>query len=426
MSSFDIVVLGGGPGALALAFYARREGKTVLILEKESIPGGNAMTFHHDGYLFDSGAHRWHNVYPEITSDVKSLLGNDLKNVTAPSAIFLGDQRISFPLRPWNLLRTLGPLAAVGVALSYVTKNFSAVPGPSFTATVTRRFGKRLAGLFLIPYTQKLWGRNPDELTDEVAGKRLKGFNLGSFMGKHSEHLDGAFLYPTKGIGMIFDRIVNELPSGSIRTGVTIRRIRLENNRVVEIELDQGTIRTDRSTVISTLAPNTLTELAGLKPYPGLTFRNVLLVFFPIRRDRISDNASVYFPSSEIPFTRVVEPKIRSGLMSPAGSTSVVVEIPGDFNDELFRSDDKKIVQTVRPHLLLSFRLTENEIGDPCVKRLINAYPVLTLAAMSEREKYLETVRSISNLRLLGRNSTFSYLHLHDLFLQSKKLVSEL
>ena len=36
---FDIIVIGGGPAGLTAAIYARRAGKSVLVLEKASVGG---------------------------------------------------------------------------------------------------------------------------------------------------------------------------------------------------------------------------------------------------------------------------------------------------------------------------------------------------------------------------------------------------
>ena len=36
---FDIIIVGGGPAGLTAAIYARRAGKSVLVLEKESFGG---------------------------------------------------------------------------------------------------------------------------------------------------------------------------------------------------------------------------------------------------------------------------------------------------------------------------------------------------------------------------------------------------
>ena len=36
---FDIIIIGGGPAGLTAAVYARRAGKSVLVLEKDALGG---------------------------------------------------------------------------------------------------------------------------------------------------------------------------------------------------------------------------------------------------------------------------------------------------------------------------------------------------------------------------------------------------
>lgn len=40
---FDIIIVGGGPAGLTAAVYARRAGKSVLLLERESFGGQIAL-----------------------------------------------------------------------------------------------------------------------------------------------------------------------------------------------------------------------------------------------------------------------------------------------------------------------------------------------------------------------------------------------
>ena len=49
-------------------------------------------------------------------------------------------------------------------------------------------------------------------------------------------------------------------------------------------------------------------------------------------RPFFSDNASIYFPDKNIPFTRIYEPKNRSKYTSPIDKTCIVAEVP--YNPE--------------------------------------------------------------------------------------------
>jgi len=54
---YDAIVIGGGISGLLSSLILSREGKKVLILEKNSVLGGNCRTYEIDGYFVDTGPH---------------------------------------------------------------------------------------------------------------------------------------------------------------------------------------------------------------------------------------------------------------------------------------------------------------------------------------------------------------------------------
>ena len=58
-------------------------------------------------FLFDTGAHRLHDKDPEVTCEIKGLLGDELADVAAPSEIFFQGEFFSFPLQMGNLVKRL-------------------------------------------------------------------------------------------------------------------------------------------------------------------------------------------------------------------------------------------------------------------------------------------------------------------------------
>src|SRR5262245_39001951 len=73
----ELHILGGGPAGLAVAFYAQRAGLGFELLERSHELGGLCRTLALGEHRYDTGAHRFHDRDPQITADVRELLGAD-------------------------------------------------------------------------------------------------------------------------------------------------------------------------------------------------------------------------------------------------------------------------------------------------------------------------------------------------------------
>ena len=92
----DIIVIGGGPAGLTAALYAKRSGKSVLVLEKEGYGGQIAFSprvENYPGICKISGEELAENMLDQIlaldvdTDVVSSLLppqATNVKHITAP------------------------------------------------------------------------------------------------------------------------------------------------------------------------------------------------------------------------------------------------------------------------------------------------------------------------------------------------------
>lgn len=57
MADYDVIVVGGGISGLLSALTLSRHGKSVLVLEKDGIVGGNCNSYKVDGFQVDTGPH---------------------------------------------------------------------------------------------------------------------------------------------------------------------------------------------------------------------------------------------------------------------------------------------------------------------------------------------------------------------------------
>ncbi len=439
MKNTHISILGGGLAGLSVGYYAAKNSMPFTIFEASDQIGGNSVTFRHGDFLFDSGAHRFHDKDDEITKEVKNLAGKDLRRINVPSLIYHNGKFIYFPLSPLNLMKNLGlSTFARAAGEIIVSKMKDRAEFRNFEDFATRTYGNTIASVFLLNYSEKLWGKPCNELCVQISGKRLKGLDIRAFFMEavfrrkaKTEHVEGSFYYPTGGIGTIAEKIGECCGEGNIITNAQISRVIHDRRRIVAIEVNgKEVIRTKE--VVSTLPLNTFLQL--MDPLPSeeiihcarsLRFRNVILVALFLNRESITSAATVYFPSLEFPFTRIYEPKNRSICMSPPGKTSLVAEIPCQPEDTLWGADDNHLTGLIRSHLVRIGWIKESEIIGSAVKRMRYAYPVLEMGTGEKVRQIYDFLKTFSNLKVSGRNGKFVYAWIHNMMSFGKEIISD-
>jgi protoporphyrinogen oxidase len=356
-----LTILGGGIAGLSVAYYAKLGGIPFAIFEKSGKVGGNCITLQHQDFFFDSGAHRMHNSNPRITQEINDLLGKDLLKVEAPSKIFHQGKFIDFPLSPLNLCVTLGfshfLRAAWDLLIARMKMNDKS---SNFENYAVATYGRTIADQFLLGYSEKLWGLSAAMLSPSIAGKRLKGLDIRTFISEalfgkkaKTEHLEGMnFYYPRGGFGKISQRLAGFCGSEHIYLNSPITRVFHANGRLTAIEINNtDTVDVGQGSVVSTLPIGQL--ISGLEPKAPveiiditrtLKFRHMVLAVLFVDRPSFTKNATIYIPDKDLPFTRIYEPKNRSVEMSPADKTCLVFEIPCHKSDPCWSMEQDEIL----------------------------------------------------------------------------------
>lgn len=435
----QITVLGGGPAGLAVGYYAKKSQISFTVFEASSQVGGNCKTLQHQQFFFDLGAHRFHDKDPEITAEVKTLMGQTLKKIQAPSQIYFQGKFVAFPLSPLNLLANLGLYTSLkaGAELLY-SRLFTQAGQECFENLALQKYGKTIANRYLLNYSEKLWGIPCSQLSPKAAGSRLKGLDLKTFLleaakGKQAKvtHLDGAFYYPKHGIGAIPDKLAEVCGEEALVRNAKITQIYHHNSKIQALEINQGQIirvvevvNTLPLTVflrmMSPSPPKQLLEIAQ-----GLRFRDLILVVVFLDKASVTENASTYFPESTFLFSRVYEPKNRSWEMSPPGMTSLVAEVPCQRGTQLWGLPDRQLIQKVVDQLMQVGWLQPEEILGTLCKRIHYAYPILETGYEEKTQLIHDYLKGFSNLKISGRNGKFLYTHLHDMMGFGKEIIRD-
>ena len=431
-----IDILGGGPAGLSVAYFARKKGYDICIHEGSSAIGGNCRTIKMGEYRFDTGAHRFHDKIPSITEEVKKLMGDDLKKINVPSKIYFDGRMIDFPLSFLSVMKNL----KLSEILKIVVENFfnvfkANVEHKNFEELAYAKYGPTLSNLFLINYTEKLWGARANQLQTTISGNRLKNLSILSMIieminkNRKVKHLEGSFYYPKYGYGSIFDSIA-EIDGVNIDLNSKVKKIYHENKKIKEIEFENGKIL-EAKYIVNTLPINSIVQM--LDPLPSknlikiannLKFRNLKICLMELDFPKLSNNASIYFPDAHIPITRIYEPKNRSPQMAPIDKTSLAIEVPYSQGDRISLLTDGEVIDMVKRTLVKEKLFKDSDVLDNRLIDIKNAYPILKVNDKGNIGELVSFLQSFNNQKLIGRNVEFDYLHTHKIMERAKHLIN--
>jgi phytoene desaturase len=298
------IVIGGGIAGLATAALLARDGYAVVLLEKNPELGGRAGSWERDGFRFDTGP-SWY-LMPEVFEHFFKLLGTtadeQLELVQLDPGYRVYGEGYSVPIdvaanAEENIALFESVQRGAGRKLAVYLDNAREVYelavqkflystfqklGPVFTRDVIRK-GARLSSLLLTPLSRLTARTVKDRRLRQILGYPAvflgsspdRAPSLYSLM-SHLDLADGV-RYPMGGLTQVIAAIARlaAVEGVEIRTGVTVRRILVENGAAtgVDLEDEQGELETLRADLVVSAADLHHTETvlladAGDRTYP--------------------------------------------------------------------------------------------------------------------------------------------------------------
>ena len=342
-----IIVIGAGLTGLSAAYHLQDE-EDVLVLEREGHPGGLCRSTTQVGFTFDVTGHLLHLRRPEIKELVHDLVPPDrFEKIDRRAYIYSHGVFTPYPFQ----VNTHGlPPEVVSECLTGFVEAIQGgevgeteIPLLSFREWVMRTFGAGIARHFMIPYNEKLWLTDLDEMTCDWVSWSIPRPTL-------KDVVDGAlgisdkafgynpnFLYPKQGG-------IRILPEALARR---VRNIRCQTD-VVSIDAERRTVSLSSGEsipyhrLISTVPlPVLLRMTDGLAPAVVGAARRlrhvaVVNVNFGVNRVIEPDKHWVYFPEKDFVFYRAGFPASFTPAAAPPGCSSLYIEIavpPGETFD---------------------------------------------------------------------------------------------
>jgi protoporphyrinogen oxidase len=401
---------------MSAAWALVRAGAEVTVLEREPRAGGLCGTHERDGFRFDLGGHRFLTRSSSLLQLVEELLGDELLLRTRSSVVLNGGKKFRYPLELDDVLRQAGAIEGARALLSY----FFAPRGPdvSFEDWVTKRFGRHLYDRFFGPYTEKLWGIPPSQISADWAAQRISLLNLSDVFWRLTGLKRGnartyarRYLYPRLGIGQIFERMASHL-GGVLRLGAEVTGVEVRRDKVTAVRFRdaRGEHELECDAVISTLSLPLLARMLPNPPKSDLRFRAIRLLNVMIDREEISPHTWMYVSEPRYSMARIQEPKKRSPFAAPSGKTSLMLEIPCNVGDSIWSANDQSLYdRCVQDLEALDIHITKDTIGyfSTYVRE---GYPIYHLGYEHDRDRLLSHVNAYQNLISCGRQGAFRYI----------------
>lgn len=429
------LVLGAGPSGMAAAFELYRAGKPVTIVEKSDRVGGLSKTFQYGEFRTDIGPHRFFSQNRYLYDFIEDLLGERWIKVDRLTRFYINGKFFMYPIELMNALVNVGPYNAMrifrDISLERMKNVFRNSEPKSFEEKVVSDFGRALAELNMLNYTEKIWGLPCSEISPNWADQRIKGLSIFEILKKALTRSDGKaktlvdqFYYPDTGTGLIYESIRARVLSGdSNRNKLLLNSVPIEiahsDGKISDITIRDEVgeeITMTPENVISSIPIVDLVRLMNpkapkevMKAIENLKFRSHVALFLTLDKPSVFPDQWIYFPDREIPFARMMEPKNFSKKLSPPDKTSLLIELFCWENDGIWNAKKEELLEkSVRWLEKLSF-IKHEEVIESFVHRERYAYPVYYLDYEKDMMVIKGYLNQFENLQCVGRAGTFRY-----------------
>ena len=442
-----VAILGGGPAGLSAAYNLSKHDKHSYIFERDNIVGGLAKTLKFENFLTDIGPHVFFSKKKSLYDWYLDKIKGHAVRVKKQSRFFIDGKYFTYPVDLKNALTGVGIFKAIRMVLDYlyekVKRFFFRKEIKNFEDYAISNFGKTLANFNILNYTRKSWGVSCKELSLYLAQLRIKNISLMSTLKSiifkvrdMTNETITHFFYPDLGSQILYNNLQKKIESKHLN------KILL-NSRAVGINHDgkkiksvvvgvKGKKKTFECTHCISSIP--VTELVSIMNPPPpkktldavkkLKFRSQIYVYVMLNKERVTDDNWIYFPDESIPFGRISEPKNFSKKMVPKGKTSLFVEYYVDYDDGMWKMEDKDLYDlTIRELEKLGY-IRREEVIKCFTHRERDVYPLYDINFQEPLKEIMAYLSTFRNLYSTGRGGSFKY-HGQDVSIEMGREVAE-
>lgn len=397
-----IAILGAGISGLSLGWLLSRLGKRVTLFEATDRIGGLARTFDWHGIPCDIAPHRLYSTNQDVIDRIATL--TPLREHRRNSRILMKDRVIQDPINPFELLLTFPPAVGARLVWGFLARPGLLRPGlaeESFESLALSRYGRGLYDFFFEPYTRKLFGVSPAELSVTWGREKLRSSGLIDSLKRRSKTFFSTFYYPEHGGYGAISEAMRQQIHGEIQFGAQVTGLQTTDQRVTAVTYRQdGVERTfDCDRVFSTLPATRLGQMFG-QDFP-LRFRAIQLVYLNVNKPQVMPYQWVYFGDGDVAINRMAEFANFQAPQPDRTNSVLCAEVTTDTTHPL---DD--VLNALERYRLLS----REDVTDTLVLPERYGYPVYDLGFESVKAEAQAFFGQFGNLHNVGRNAEFRHI----------------
>lgn len=178
--TFDSIIIGAGISGLSTAYYLKKAGQNILLLEASERVGGVIQSLDADGFLLERGPNSLRGSHELLDLVDELQLHEELvaANPKAPAYVYFQQSLQAVPMSPLALLKT--KLLSANGKLRLLREPFIAArqaeSEESLDSFFRRRLGDEIQERLVAPFVSGVYAGDPQQLSIQASFARLAEF----------------------------------------------------------------------------------------------------------------------------------------------------------------------------------------------------------------------------------------------------------
>jgi protoporphyrinogen oxidase len=406
-----VAVLGAGISGLSAAWFLKQRGIHAQVFEASNQVGGLARSFDWHGIKCDIAPHR---LFTDDQETLKTMLYMvPMHAHMRKSKIYMRGKVIRDPINPLELVLKVPVKTAFGLVWSYLFR--PKLPEDSFESMALNNFGRGLYDFFFRPYTYKLFGVSPLEISAAWGKQKLRSSGLFDAIKRNSKTFFKGFYYPEKGGYQAISNAFYEGIKDSVILNAKVTGLDHSDEKIVAVKyrVDGQNREFACDRVISTIPITMLGNMLGYAV--DLRFKPIKIVYLHINKPQVMPYHWIYFGDGDVVINRMAEFKNFSDDYCNDETTVICAEVTVQTENPL-----ENVLQALDKYHLAD----RSEVLDSLIIPIQYGYPIYRKGYQAVRAEAINFLGGYKNLHLAGRNAEFRHIDIDENFASVYELVN--